>query len=108
MLIIFGLLTAGVWALLFSTPGLRVLTNLLIPEDTRIEGVSGSLVGPGKVFGIEWSSEKLDVEIDHIAWGASPFSYSNLGVQIDTDCLPHTVTQAAGFLQTNRNYDRTN
>jgi translocation and assembly module TamB len=83
LLIICALLFAGVGGLLFSTPGLRLLTNLLIPEGTHIEGVSGRLVGPGKVFGIEWSSEKLDVEIDHIAWGASPFSYSNLGVRID-------------------------
>ncbi len=72
-------LLAGVGALLFSTPGLRLLTNILLPEGTHIEGVSGRLVGPGRIMGIEWSSEKLDLEIGHIAWGTSPFSYSDLG-----------------------------
>ena len=76
-------LLAAMGAMLFSTPGLRLVTNILLPEGTHIEGVSGRLIGPGKITGIEWSSEKLDLEIGHIAWGASPFSYSDLGVRID-------------------------
>jgi autotransporter translocation and assembly factor TamB len=80
-------LLLGVGALLFSTPGLRLLTTILLPEDTRFESVSGRLIGPGRISGIAWSSEKLDVEIGHIAWGESPFSYFDRGVRIDTVSL---------------------
>ena len=77
-------LAVGVGVLLFSTPGLHLLAKIALPENVRIEGVSGRLIGPGEILGLEWSSATVHAKAGSIAWNHSSFSYSERGLRIDT------------------------
>jgi len=110
----FGLLIAGLMFIVYTEKGLQVTYNLVqdsVPGELSTGRVSGRLIGPLKLTGIQYSSDELKVVIDSfsIDWKPSRLLFLEVqladvdvsGIDIETGGSKGTTEEPEGLPEIN-------